>query len=179
MVSPAKKPLPISARTVTVACKIETGLILQLQRRMDRQEDTRDGPQSRSYWVKHGPRYYVNGPSYPVGTLPKGFPRLPQIEGGYALTSGIPADFWEQWLEQNKLSDFVVPPPGAEHGMIFAYADFGDTAAAAREQETLLSGLQPISTDTDKDGKLLDRRLPRPMNQSVAKVATEPHSASS
>jgi hypothetical protein len=167
------KPLPATARTVTVACKIPTGLVLQLQRRVDRMEDTRDGPIPRTYWTKHGRTYHINGPAYPVGTIPKGFPRIPMIEGGYALTTGIPAEFWEEWLEQNKRSDFVVPAPGAEHGMIFAYADVESTASAAREQEKLLSGLEPISTDEDKDGRLTDRRLPKPLNMAVAKIGTE------
>lgn len=163
-----------STRTVVVACKVPTGLHLQLQRPVDRQEDTRDGPKPRTYWAKYGKVYFVEGPAYPVGTLPKGFPRQPLTEGGYALTRGIPAEFWEQWVEQNKRSDFVVPQEGAEHGLVFAYPDLDDTIAAAREQEHLLSGLEPISTDVDKDGKLTDPRLPKPINASIARIAPEP-----
>jgi hypothetical protein len=173
------KPIAPSARTVTVACKVPMGLRLQCQEEMKTYEDSqRDGgPKPKTYNVFRGPVYYVHGPSYPVGTIPKGFPRQPQIEGGYALTPGIPVDFWEKWLKQNEKSDFVVPPPGAEHGMIFAYAEHESAADAAREQEKLLSGLEPISTDEDATGKLTDRRLPKPINQMVAKVASEPHPA--
>jgi hypothetical protein len=164
-----------SKRTVTVACKIPQGIILQLQRPAERMEDTRDGPRPRTYWVKFGEIFFVRGPAYPVGTIPKGFRRPPINEGGYALTNGIPADFWEQWAEQNAKADFVVAPDGAEHGMIFAYPDMEDAASAAREQEKLLSGLEPISTDEDDKGKLIDPRLPRPENAGLGRLAHEPH----
>ena len=118
-------------------------------------------------------RYHVNGPARPVGTVPKGFPASPIIEGGYAATPGIPAEFWETWVEQNKLAAYVVPPDGAEHGMIYAMPSLEDAVAAARENEKLLSGLEPISTDEDKDGRLTDRRLPKPMNQMLSKIGTE------
>jgi len=76
------------------------------------------------------------------------------IEGGYAITRGIPADFWEKWAEQNKLADFFVPPDGCEHGAIFAYPDLDDVISAAREQEKYLTGMEPLSTDVDKNGSL-------------------------
>lgn len=165
-----------NARTVVVACKIPNGLTLQLQRPFEKFEDTRDGPQKRTYNVFYGRRYVVRGPAYPVGTLPKGFAQakpFPMLEGGYALTRGIPRDFWQQWLEQNKEADYVVPPEGASHGMIFAYDDLGDAAAAAREQETLLSGMEPISTDEDAQGRLTDRRVPKPLTGSLSGVGEE------
>ena len=164
-----------NARTVVVACKIEPGLRLQLQRPVARMEDGKGGPEPRTYNAFYGKAYWVNGPARPVGTLPKGFPAAPPIEGGYALTFGIPKDFWEQWLEQNKRAPYVEAPDGAEHGMIFAYDSMESTVDAAREQEKLLSGLQPMSTDEDAQGKLTDRRLPRPMSSMLSKVGTEPH----
>lgn len=165
-----------NARTVVVACKIPNGLTLQLQRPFEKFEDTRDGPQKRTYNVFYGRRYVVRGPAYPVGTLPKGFAAYkptPMVEGGYALTRGIPKDFWEQWLQQNREAEFVIPPDGAEHGMIFAYDDLDDTAAAAREQEELLSGHEPISTDEDGQGRLTDPRVPKPLNAALAPLGEE------
>lgn len=169
-----------AARTVVVACKIPTGLVLQLQHPMERIEDGPHGPKTRTYNVFGGKRYQVRGPGYPVGTLPKGFAKYkpaPMIEGGYAITRGIPKDFWEQWLEQNKQADYVVAPDGAEHGMIFAYDDLDDVAAAAREQEALLSGLEPVSTDEDAEGHLTDPRLPKPLSASLAPVGEEKRTA--
>jgi hypothetical protein len=165
-----------SARTVVVACKIPNGLTLQLQRPFEKWEDERDGPRKRTYNVFYGKRYIVRGPAYPVGTLPKGFAQAkptPMLEGGYALTRGIPKDFWEQWLAQNKEAEFVIAPEGAEHGMIFAYDDIDDVAAAAREQERLLSGHEPVSTEEDAQGRLTDRRVPKPMTGGLSQVSEE------
>lgn len=163
------------SRTVVVACKIPNGLMLQLQRPVQRMEDARGGPEPRTYNAFHGRRYFVHGPARPVGTLPKGFPQAPLIEGGYAITRGVPIEFWEQWLEQNKKASYVVAPEGAEHGMIFAYPDLDDTVSAAREQAKLLSGMEPLSTDLDKDGRLTDPRAPKPINMALTKIGYEPH----
>jgi hypothetical protein len=174
MVSPAKtKPLSPSARTVTVACKIPTGLALQLQTEEPRIVDTPKGPEKIMFWVKRGKVWYVHGPSYPVNP-PPGYPKPPLMVGGYALTSGIPADFWEQWLKQNELADYVVPPEGAEHGMVFAYATLDSAVSAASEQEKLLSGLEPLSQEKDKDGRLTDPRVPRPLGGGMTKIGPEP-----
>ena len=165
-----------NARTVVVACKIPNGLVLQLQEPMERLVDTPRGPEKVKYMVKGGRQYTVRGPGYPVGTLPKGFAQYkptPMIEGGYALTTGIPKDFWEKWFEQNKLADYVVPPDGAEHGMIFAYDDIDSVAAVAREQEKLLSGNEPISTDEDGQGRLTDPRVPKPLTGSLGQIGEE------
>jgi len=166
------KAIPPSARNVVVACKIPNGIWLQLQKSEERPVETRDGTKMLNFWVKGGKRYYINGPAYPVGQLPKGFPRPPLIEGGYAITRGIPADVWEQWWEQNKLADYCVAPDGAEHGMIFAYPDLDSVVDAAREQESLMSGLEPLSTETDSRGKLIDPRMPQPITQQLLKTGT-------
>jgi hypothetical protein len=166
-----------SARTVTVACKIPTGMKLQLQKPVERMEDGPLGPKPKTYWAFYGKPFYVHGPSYPVGTIPKGFPKQPINEGGYALTPGIPLDFWEQWLEQNKNSSFVVPPDGAERGMIYADEELESVVAVAREHEKMLSGMEPISQDMDKNGRLTDPRIPTPMNNAITKLGFEPFPA--
>lgn len=167
-----QRALPATARTVTVACKVPTGLVLQLQTATDRIETGRNGLETMHYNVFGGRRYFVHGPAYP-STKPTGYPAPPMIEGGYALTRGIPADFWEQWAEQNKMAPYFVPPDGAEHGMIFAYATTDEVASAAREQEKLLSGLEPLSTDMDANGRLTDPRMPKPVTASLSKIGFE------
>jgi hypothetical protein len=169
-----EKVATATGQTVTVACKIPQGLKLQLQHVIKVPEQGSKEHRMVDQNVFGGRAYYVHGPAYPVAA-PKGFPKPPMIEGGYALTRGIPLKFWEEWLEQNKLAPYVVAPDGAEHGFIFAYPDIESTAEAAREQEKMLCGLEPISTDTDANGRLTDPRLPKPMNDSVAKIGYEPH----
>ena len=166
-----------SVRTVTVACKIPTGLRMQLETPTKRIISGRDGDELVTFNIPGGKVYHVHGPEMPRGiTLPEGVVP-PLIVGGYALTPGIPADFWNRWVEQKKLADFFVPPDGAEHGMIFAYATVESARDAAKEQKGLKSGLEPISMDRDKNGKLTDPRIPVPLSRNLSKLAREqpPH----
>src|SRR5579863_1744400 len=111
---------PRQAGSVTVACKVPMGMILQLQVPMERPIPTGRGVEAEfkmvSMNVFAGKRYHVFGPSIPAnGGVPDGYVMPKLIEGGYALTDGIPADFWAQWLEQNAKADYV------QNRMIFAY----------------------------------------------------------
>lgn len=169
------KPLPASTRTVTVACKVPTGMVLQLQKKQPTLiPDGRGELKEHEFFVKHGPVHFVAGPAYPKFP-PKGYPPPPLIVGGYALTPGIPAEFWEEWLEQNKLAQYVLPVNGSEHGAIFAMPTMEDAKAAAEEHEKLLTGLEPISTDVDKNGALIDKRIPRPIGLGIAKLQADSH----
>lgn len=161
------KPLPPSARTVTVACKIPSGLALQLQKPEDRIVAGRNGDEKVRFNIKGGKVWLVRGPAYPV-MPPKGYPKPPLLAGGFALTPGIPAEFWEEWLEQNKQADYVLS------GMIFAYPTVEDAQARAEEEEKSLSGLEPISTDINpKTNTLTDHRIPRPMGVGIGKLAPD------
>jgi len=61
-----------------------------------------------------------------------------QIIGGYAITHGIPKDFWEQWLEQNQESDIIL------NGMLFAHQEAASTTSEAKEKEKEKSGLERL-----------------------------------
>jgi hypothetical protein len=169
--SPAIKGAKRHSRTVTVACKVDIGLKLQLQRPMTRQEAVHNGVANEHretpYMVFHGDSYNVFGPRIPAhGGIPDGYQMPPEIRGGYALTPGIPSDFWEQWLEQNKLAPYVT------NGMIFACPDISSAKAKANEQTEIKSGLEPLSRQVDeRTGQLKDRRIPKPLNGSVGRVA--------
>lgn len=78
-----------------------------------------------------------------------------QIVGGYAITHGIPKDFWELWLEQNKDSDIVV------NGMLFAHQEAASTTAEAKEKESEKSGLERLDPN----------KLPKGLQTSDAKRA--------
>lgn len=150
------KPARVSASTVTVYCKVPNGLRLQLQRQIERPLPLRDGTvSSLKEWVRTGPVHFVRGPAAPVGTPPKGY-AMPQIEFGFAATPGVPADFWDAWLEQNKTAAYVTT------GMVYAEAEEADGRAVAREHEKLLSGLEPIRPDDPTE-----RRMPRSLNPNV------------
>jgi len=148
-----------SASTVTVACKIPMGLELQLCRETTWFEDTPSGSRERKRYEKVGATVIVRGPSYPVGTVPPGMPPKPQIVGGYALTFGVNADFFEEWMAQNAQNPIVV------NKMIFAHAKADATRSEARENRTRLSGLEPLVPDNDP-------RIPRPITTGVTAVET-------
>lgn len=164
-----------AARTVTVACKLPNGLVLRLQQKEDRPVESREGTKMVTFWVSKpgSPVYRVRGPEIPRGGLPEGY-KVPMIVGGYALTPGIPAEFWEEWAEQNKLADYFLPPEGCEHGAIFAYPSVESASDAADEQDKYLTGFEPMSTQVDKNGRFVDPRVPRPLTTGVAPVGFEP-----
>lgn len=147
-----------SATTVTVACKIPAGIDMQLCKKVVYWQDTPTGAVQRDRFDRFGQIYSVRGPAYPVGQPPEGFPAAPQIVGGYALTPGIPADFWDAWAEQNARSSFVVEK------MVFAHSSRTDHAEGqARDNADLKSGLEPLNPKGD-------RRIPRSNNPAVSQI---------
>ena len=120
--------------TVTVACKLPHGLILRVF-------DTRERPvpvlgggtRMEVEAIPQSKTYKLNG----VATFAKEAPKAP-MSSGFALTHGIPKDFWDRWLEQNKELDAV------ENGLIFAHEKESMTAGEAKEKVTLKSGLEPL-----------------------------------
>jgi hypothetical protein len=130
--------------TVTVACKLPNGLYLDIGRKGDTAGFT------RRFEVR-GPAQQENTDMRPRGRMPDGTMMLHHKQpvvtpGGYALTSGIPEDFWLQWLEEHKEMEIV------KKNFIFAMPRPADAAARAREQAELRTGLEPISQDKPAPG---------------------------
>jgi hypothetical protein len=128
-----------SASTVTVACKLPAGLILELWDMQDVPEGSPTGTRTIKKAVKKTmtgceSSYKLNGSALPFGMVPD-FP----LPGGYALTT-IPAAFWEEWCRQNADADVLLSRN------VFAHASQDDTAAQAREQarNKVKSGFEPI-----------------------------------
>jgi hypothetical protein len=97
--------------TVTVACKIPNGLILQTFIMEDHDEPLFGGgirTVKRAVKTPHPP-VKVNGPARFAGRdLPH------DIKGGCGLTYGVDADFFAEWVRQNKDEPYV------RNGLIFA-----------------------------------------------------------
>lgn len=156
--------------TVTVACKIPQGLRLQLQHKMKRPVPSgktgHDEFTMEYVNVFGGDIHIVSGPAVPaMGGVPDGY-TMPKLEAGFALTE-VPRAFWEQWLEQNAEAEYV------KNKMIFAFGDPADTKAVTRELEKKLSGMEPISREVDAKGRMVDRRIPKPLTASVGRVAPD------
>jgi hypothetical protein len=162
--APAVHGTPSAARTVTVACKITNGLILQLCRMVPQREQTPVGVRDVMIAERTGTAYIIAGPAYPVQP-PPGYPRQVQIEGGYALTRGIPKDFWDQWLEQNKDAPFV------KNGHVFAQPTMDSVIDQAQDGAKLRTGFEPL--DVSNDGKN-DSRMPRSTHPGVSAFKYQP-----
>lgn len=158
---------------VSVGSKLPFPLLLQLQRPDKRQVVGRHGSVDETVYVFHGKQFEVKGNAYPNGNeLPKGFPRRPEMvedqNGGYAITKGIPADFWAEWVSQNAETEMV------KNGLIMAQTDIDSLAAAASDFAKVDSGLAAINPDMDASGRPIDRRSPRPIKFGVSDVKEEP-----
>jgi hypothetical protein len=84
----------------------------------------------------------VAGPALDLAKIARGdvdFDRA--IVGGYALTPGVPRDFWDRWLAQNKAMPYVT------NGIIFAHATADGVRSKARDGAKIQTGLEPIDSD--------------------------------
>jgi hypothetical protein len=160
--APAVHVAPRGQRKITVASKMPMDIILQLCRETESRVTGQFGATTEKVFVKSGPTVMIRGVAYPVGQVPKGFPKAPNMieEAGYALTSNVDADFFEQWLKQNADTDMVL------NGMIKAHIDLASLEDDAMDFAKVQSGLQPLDPDTDS-------RNPKPINTAVAKVTTD------
>lgn len=144
-----------SGQTVTVACKLPNGMILQHWKMQTFHDPVLGGGHrevQRS--VEDGAPIKVHGPAVPFGLVPKFL-----IVGGYALTTGVSKDFWDKWLHQNRNHDSVV------NRCIFAMPTMDAAQGQADDLTDVQSGLQPIVPDKDK-------RVPRTSNPALTTVAT-------
>lgn len=129
--------------TVTVACKIANGLILEVSEMVDWPEPNGFGGGTRTTKkaVRIGEQIVIRGNAIDIVNLRSGadseFPRV----GGYALTSGVPRDFWELWLEQHKDAPYV------KNGLVFAHTSIDGTSGEAREKKAVESGFEGIDPD--------------------------------
>ena len=122
--------------TVVVACKHPPGMVLWLEDKIEVTYDVLGGGKKtvEEYRRRPGSKVvYINGPAVPFGKAPK-----QPIEGGYALTFNVDADFFNEWIKQKKDAEYVV------NRIIFAFAKEGDTVGEARKMETIRTGLEPI-----------------------------------
>lgn len=140
--------------TVTVACNIPNGLILQIY---DVEEVTNFLPNGRpitennctlnldhGQWALHGPVNFnslaATGREINVdfrvikGAAP---------DTGYALTPGIPGDFWERWLKDNAKNPIVL----GRH--VFAESSQNRAVGHAKEFREFKSGFQGLNQSGD------------------------------
>lgn len=129
------------SNTVTVACKVSNGLLLRLFRMVEDVELVLGGGTRKVKRAEQvGDVVKIHGPGAAL------FGKNPSysIVAGYALTPNVDAEFFAEWLKQNKDHDAV------KANLIFAYDKPADVEACAKEHEAQRSGLEPIDPDNPK-----------------------------
>jgi hypothetical protein len=136
--------------TVTVACKYPPGVILRIHKAVEKTEPVMGGG-FRKY-TQYDPIHdlepvEIKGPTgfaFGIGARP-GAPVV--TPDGFALTPGVPKDFWDKWLEQNPDNELV------KRGLLGARDR--DIEGWASERKAVSTGLEP--TDQDNPSKRLGR----------------------
>lgn len=125
--------------TLTVGCKLPNGLVLQVFDMEEHAVPVLGGGtkmEKRAVPAKAGMRLKLNGwarrPNDPF--------RHP-IMHGVALTHNVDADFFNEWLRQNRDSDVV------KNGVVFAATKDSEVAAQAKDKATLRSGFEEVDRD--------------------------------
>lgn len=129
-----------AGETVTVACKLPNGIKLRIFDMVKKDMPVMGGgmrevPEAVEV---QGQSFIINGNTHPQNAAPRCL-----IVGGFALTSNVPKELWDRWLEQNKESDIV------RNGLIFAHAKDQDASARAqaKERAALRSGLERLDPE--------------------------------
>ena len=139
---PQKSAPAKSGETVTVACKLPAGLILQTHT-FHKEMQEMIGGRSREISVAQPDEqsFTLNG-----WARKKGEDRPYLIIGGYAITEGVPKDLWDKWLDEYKDTKFVT-----EH-LIYAMPTTHGATDRALEQKSVKSGLEPIDPNNMPPG---------------------------
>lgn len=123
------------AGTLTVACKIPTGLVIQVYVSEEWDEPVMGGGTRRAKRaVKRGDPIKLNGPAKFFNKAP-----LHDIRNGVGLTYGVDADTFNEWVKQNADSDFI------KKRMVFAHAKTPEVDAQAKDLRTEKSGMERMN----------------------------------
>jgi hypothetical protein len=137
-----RKPVEGST-TCIVGCKLPNGIILQLSEMQDSHESMPlGGVQRVKIGRKIGEQFTLKGNRVPVGgdgqRIIPDYLILGGVDAGYALTHGIPREFMERWMDQNKDNDIV------KNKMVIIANDEASIRSMAKENEAVKSGLEPL-----------------------------------
>ena len=122
------------AGTVTVACKHPSGLLLYRETaRVIPEPVFGGGFREVTQYFKTGEPVKINGPAHPQDKAPHC-----TIIGGYAMTYGVDADFWNEWLKLHN------GDPMVREGIIMAIPKPADAEAEAKRNAEVRSGLERL-----------------------------------
>lgn len=125
--------------TVTIGCKLPHGLILQLNRMVEYHEPVIGGGiRAAKRAEPMGERVFINGTAHPQNAGPAVL-----IIGGYAMTKGVSAEFWERWTEQHADADVL----NKDRPLLVAFERTEMAEGFAKEHETVRSGQERLDPD--------------------------------
>lgn len=140
--NPTRPSTPLSdGDTVCVACKIPQGVIMDHYEMVDDFESMYGGgsrPIKRS--VPTGRRFILAGLGKEIAAMRQGVMPMTPNAGGYAITAGIPREFWEWWSHAYRDQPMLNP----ERPLVFAEPTLSRALARARELSATESGFEPI-----------------------------------
>lgn len=161
--------------TVTVACRMPNGLRLRIWDFHEVEDQVIGGGvrMRRKAHISTKPgranEVVVKGSSVPIGAMDN------RIIGGYGITSGVDADFWNEWLKQNAESDLV------KNHIVFASEKPEILERKATEHKNTLSGLEPLNTETTFKNNIetqVDPRWPRKASAATTAIQKATREAS-
>jgi hypothetical protein len=155
---------PRDSDTVTVACKLPNGLILQLHAKHSEMVPIFGGGyKEETIWRRTEEIFVLNGCAVAVDQLLQGNMPDHYTYSGYALTPGVPKKFWEEWLEQNKTTDLI------RNKIVFAAGSEREVRAEASEYKDVRSGLEPIDPTNPSAKSAELRRGNKPLVQPMTR----------
>jgi len=125
--------------TVTIACKHPPGFELKVYDVVQQTVVDAKGAHMENMCVARDRSFFVRGPAKETDK-----PATCLIAGGYAITRGIPEDFWDLYCKQNKGAAWLKEGPNGEKPILFAMNKQRDAIAAAVESKIVRSGMEPM-----------------------------------
>lgn len=120
--------------SVTVLCKIPQGFMMQLHEKRTFTEVGLGHSKEVSQFFPTGHEFRLNGSAHAQNEGPHC-----RTVGAYAVTEGVPKEFWEKWLEQNKTLEAV------KNGMIVGFDETDYAVDFAKENRALKTGLERLN----------------------------------
>jgi len=120
--------------TVTVACKILSGMTCRIHEKRKVTVVGLGHSKSEDQWFETDRVFTVAGPAHAQNEGPRH-----QNVGGFAITYGVPKDLWDEWRRQN--NDL----PAVRNGHILAYETADKAMDAAKERKGLKTGLERVN----------------------------------
>ena len=131
-----------NGETVVVACNLPNGLILQRYAMKAQDIWTPVGPQKIEMATPVAGAVVLYGNAVNMAAMMRGeMPQYP-IVNGYAFTSNVPKDFWDEWFALNQQADYVV------NQCVMAEPSEHRLRARVNGLGKMVSGLEPLDPDT-------------------------------